>query len=397
VSDHIEPLPPVFLQRLGTDEYVPPRLDEQQRRAAWKVMERGPEDAARIGHALRDYWSSRLGTSAALRAINEEAAGPFFDVPPEATVDQAAADETFQSSDVVIDVHTHYMAEREDLYHRNAWQMKSFRRTRPEWWQGLEGMEFYSFAEYVRCVFLESETTVAVLTSPPADGTGAPFLTNQELAGTRELIDRFAGTGRLLNHLSVHPTDPAELERLEGWRDRFHPVAWKVYTLGRLASVDADYLRQPGTQWMLDDERTGIPFVERSRDLGIRRVCAHKGMSVKEPCGSPRDFGPVARMFPDMLFCAYHSGCEPDEEEGPYTEDTAHRSTNRLITSMRENGIGPGSNVYVDLGTVWFNLVTRPMEAAHLLGKLLLWVGEDNVLWGTDSIWYGPSSRSSTR
>ena len=27
--------------------------------------------------------------------------------------------------------------------------------------------------------------------------------------------------------------------------------------------------------------------------------------------------------------------------------------------------------------------------AAHLLGKLLRYVGEDNVLWGTDSIWYG--------
>src|SRR5205085_2124162 len=27
----------------------------------------------------------------------------------------------------------------------------------------------------------------------------------------------------------------------------------------------------------------------------------------------------------------------------------------------------------------------------HLLGKLLLYVGEDNVLWGTDNCWYGPS------
>jgi hypothetical protein len=27
--------------------------------------------------------------------------------------------------------------------------------------------------------------------------------------------------------------------------------------------------------------------------------------------------------------------------------------------------------------------------AAHLLGKLLVHVGPDNVLWGTDSIWYG--------
>jgi hypothetical protein len=30
-----------------------------------------------------------------------------------------------------------------------------------------------------------------------------------------------------------------------------------------------------------------------------------------------------------------------------------------------------------------------PEQAAHALGKLLVHVGEDNVLWGTDSIWYG--------
>lgn len=27
--------------------------------------------------------------------------------------------------------------------------------------------------------------------------------------------------------------------------------------------------------------------------------------------------------------------------------------------------------------------------AAHVVGKLLKYVGEDNVVWGTDSIWYG--------
>jgi hypothetical protein len=34
-------------------------------------------------------------------------------------------------------------------------------------------------------------------------------------------------------------------------------------------------------------------------------------------------------------------------------------------------------------------LLGRPEEAAHLLGKLLVHVGEDNVLWGTDAVFYG--------
>jgi uncharacterized protein len=42
-------------------------------------------------------------------------------------------------------------------------------------------------------------------------------------------------------------------------------------------------------------------------------------------------------------------------------------------------------------GSTWFLLLSRPQEAAHSLGKLLLHVGEDNIVWGTDSIWYGPA------
>ncbi len=30
-----------------------------------------------------------------------------------------------------------------------------------------------------------------------------------------------------------------------------------------------------------------------------------------------------------------------------------------------------------------------PTQAAHVLGKVLLAVGPDRVLWGTDSLWYG--------
>jgi hypothetical protein len=165
-----------------------------------------------------------------LRAINNEAGAQCYEVPAEATIDQAAANEAFGGDDVVIDVHTHYMADSEWLHRVAARQMSSYRHMMPDWWRGLDGVEFYSFAEYLRCVFLESETAVAVLTSPPPDETGVPFLTNEELAGTRELLDRLAGTGRLLNHLSIHPTVPESLETLEIWRDKYQSRLHGRYT-----------------------------------------------------------------------------------------------------------------------------------------------------------------------
>ena len=35
---------------------------------------------------------------------------------------------------------------------------------------------------------------------------------------------------------------------MEAWRDRFDPVGWKVYTLGKL--VDGDWV----STWRLDDD-----------------------------------------------------------------------------------------------------------------------------------------------
>ena len=45
--------------------------------------------------------------------------------------------------------------------------------------------------------------------------------------------------------------------------------------------------------------------------------------------------------------------------------------------------------MYAELGSTWQNLIAKPVEAQHAIGKLLLHLGPDRILWGTDSIWYG--------
>lgn len=392
--DERNPEIPSLLRRLSTDEYEAPRYDERQRRALEEVANQGPEAARKLRRRLADYWSSRMGTAAGLLALNEAFGVRCYDVPIEACSDQAAADEAFGGDEVVIDVQTHFMADHDELRRLAPAQIEGYRAWGPDWWSGLDDVTFYSFAEYLRCVFLQSETAVAVLTAPPADEHDRYFLTNQEMAGTRELLDRVAGTGRLLNHTVVDPSDPEALEKMETWRDQLHPVGWKVYTMGRRSAPDKVRGAKwtPGTEWMLDDERTGMPFLERARELGVVNICSHKGLSSLVDNGSPRDIGPCARAFPDLRFIVYHSGFEGvAADEGPYTPETADQGVNRLISSVERNGLGPGSNVYAELGTTWFCLIKRPIEAAHVLGKLLVAFGENNILWGTDAIWYGPS------
>jgi predicted TIM-barrel fold metal-dependent hydrolase len=181
--------------------------------------------------------------------------------------------------------------------------------------------------------------------------------------------------------------DPqAALDGMQELRAEHKIGAWKVYT------------HAGGPPWWLDDHEAGVApvgtaFLEQVREVGPKRVCVHKGFGSISPqqneYASPVDVGPAAKANPDIDFIVYHSGFESAGEEGPYTEETADVGVNRLITSARAAGIGPGGNIYAELGSTWRAVMSEPETAAHILGKLLAEFGPDNVVWGTDSIWYG--------
>ena len=71
------------------------------------------------------------------------------------------------------------------------------------------------------------------------------------------------------------------------------------------------------------------------------------------------------------------------------TPTAPNDGVDRLVKTVETAGIGPGGNVYAELGSTWYLILRRPAEAAHVLGKLLKSVGPDRIVWGTDSIWYG--------
>ena len=245
-------------------------------------------------------------------------------------------------------------------------------------------------AAWAALVFGASETAVALLTSTPGPA-GANVLENAQIAAVREVADRYAGSGHVLTHTIVHPNlGPAELDRMGEWSRTLRPSAWKVYTLAGPPTAAS-----PTGGWFLDDAEVGLPFLARVRELGPRIVCAHKGIGGPVPdasvaAASPRDVGPAAAAFPDLAFVVYHSGYErnPHGAEDAFDPITP-TGVDRLVASARAHGIGPGANVYAELGSTWFLVLRRPVEAAHVLGKLLAQLGPERILWGTDSTWYG--------
>ncbi len=47
------------------------------------------------------------------------------------------------------------------------------------------------------------------------------------------------------------------------------------------------------------------------------------------------------------------------------------------------------SNVFAELGSTWRYAMRDPDSAAHIIGKLVKHIGEHNVIYGSDCIWYG--------
>lgn len=375
----------------STDEFDPLPPDVAECRARQQALERILGLAPRLGLTPDDHLFDRRGTAVALRALDAAHGGGFYPLDQATESDPEAAAAAFAGGAPVVDVQTHFIDP--DRWQRpSSGALAGFLQMVDEerWAAGVDPRRIDA-AEWASLVFGTSETAVALLTSTPGSAEDN-VLTNPQIAAAREVMDRYAGTGRVLTHTIVHPNaGPEELEQMPAWRQELRPSGWKVYTL-----YGPPTAASPTGGWFLDDEEVGLPFLERVLEIGPRVVAAHKGLGgpipdASVPAASPRDVGPAAKAFPDIDFVVYHSGYErdPGHQEGPYDPGAPGPGVDRLVASVTEAGLGPGDNVYAELGSTWYLMLRRPAEAAHVLGKLLVALGPERILWGTDSIWYG--------
>jgi hypothetical protein len=380
-----------LLAAKSTDEFAPLPESPAHHEAGARFAERVTTIAAKLNVDGKDHAFDRRGTAAALRALNAAHGVTYYAVDEAAETDEDAAAAVFSGRAPVVDVQTHFIDPRR-WDRPSAAPLAGFLQMvdAVRWGDGVDPHHIDA-AEWATLVFGTSETAVALLTSTPGSATDN-VLTNAQIAAARDVVARYASSGRVLTHTIVHPNlGPAEIEQMPEWRAQLSPSGWKVYTLYGPPTASS-----PTGGWFLDDQEVGMPFLEQVRALGPKVVAAHKGLGGPIPhasvaAASPRDIGPAAAAYPDIDFVVYHSGYErnPEGEEGAYDPSGPHDGVDRLVASVETVGIGPGGNVYAELGSTWFLMLRRPAEAAHVLGKLLRALGPERILWGTDSIWYG--------
>jgi len=367
--------------RTGSNGEFEPRAFSKLDRVAEETFHGvAAEKAKRLGVSRRDFVSSSMGTATALWVINQ-VYGCSSDGDTRFQVDggmmeDAGACEPLEGDEFIFDVQTHHVNPSGAWRDGGGFEDSLFGFPQARCGE-TDFVDCFDADHYIREVFVNSDTAVAALSQVPAVPGNNPLET-AEAAATRELVNRMADSQRLIIHGIVVPDRGAEqLDGMQALKEEQKIAAWKVYT-------------QFGG-WRLDDEAIGIPFIEKARELDVKLVCAHKGLSqfgLDPSVSSADDIGVVAPMFPDVDFLVYHSGFEVNVPEGPY-DQTSVQGVDTLVRAVLENEIGKQGNVYAELGSTWRFLMTQPDAAAHVLGKLLLHLGEDRILWGTDSIWYG--------
>ena len=388
---------PVKLDTATNGECLPRPLPRHLEHVNAEARETATRHAKKLNVSRREFLVSLTGAATCLLTMNRVNAGigksgGVFELPSEASLDVAAAEAHLGKREFIFDIQTHHFDPHTEWTQPTPWS-EAIRET-----AGTTGCNVLPDEEFgymtctdarafVREIFMDSDTDAAVLSFVPTAEEKMP-LSYEEASATRQLVNAMDGHHRLLLHGRIIPNLDGDLERMEEVLEDWDIAAWKTYT---------QYGPTGDSGWWLDDDEVGAAFMERVRASGVKTVCCHKGLPLPFPLmgennlkyKSARDVGPAAKRYPDVNIIVYHSAFDPDLPEREFTPGAPRSGVDTLVQSVLDAGLEPGHNVYAELGSTWHDIMRDPDQAAHTLGKLLKYVGEDNIVWGTDCIFYG--------
>ena len=265
----------------------------------------------------------------------------------------------------VIDAHVHdWDASEENIIHEGGEQFiqcfydyhTAFTPEDRQW--TLDEYRKYSDERMVQDLFRDGHADMAIF-QPTYLGEfyESGFNTIEDNAElTEKYPERFVLNGRF------DPRDgEAGLEELERQKAEHDVKGVKLYT----AEWKGD-----SKGWRLDSEES-FEYLEKCSELGITNIHTHKGPTIRplnRDAFDVADVDDAATSFPELNFIVEHVGF-------PRFDDFAHIATQE-------------TNVYGGLAVVAPMALARPRKFGEIMGELLYWVGEDNLLFGSDyALW----------
>jgi predicted TIM-barrel fold metal-dependent hydrolase len=384
---------PIPARIASNEEFIPPPQSPEQKEYEARVLSISERAARRQGVSRRDFLRSGSGFAAALMALNQ-VFGHCYEVDAAELEDPKAFAEKWPKDQFIFDVQTHHVDVSQKWYDDtpDGKAIQSFfRALRPQ--PNVEdSLDLLNRAHYVKEIFGDSDTVMAIISGVPSRNWDKNPLPPDQMVATRKYVNDLAGSQRVLSHGLLRPNlGQKEMEEMERQVKELKIDAWKMYTGAELGEK----------AWFMDDEKVAYPFWEKTKKLGVKNLCVHKGLPLgffNEKACTPLDLEKAAKDWPDLNFIVYHSGFRGfgliaggrgEKVKDPKTDDPQEIPwISDIFRILKKNP--KIKNIYFELGSTFGQLsAMRPDTCLHMLGQMIQTAGADHVLWGTDSIWGG--------
>ena len=390
---------PIPVQSVSSDEFMPAPQSVRQKQFEARIKALGSELSKHLGMNRRRFFQTSSGMAAAFLAMNETF-GPLFGVTRAEAATPEQADERAKalSGQFIMDMHTHFL--------RPGTRIMTFVNQRKAvgkagWNPGLsqkeQTIDDLMFQNYLKEIYLDSDTKVACISGAPSEVPEDWFLTNKMKADARAQVNSIAGTKRMFSRAIFTPGYDGWMEAIDRDIETLRPDSMKGYTIGD--NTNKNMSKHP---WHLDDEKLVYPAYAKFLKAGIKNVCVHKGLFPESVAKDfphllqycdVRDVAKAAKDWPQLNFIVYHGGYR--YAGGGRAEDAwaQFEKTGRIdwITDLADiPGKHGVKNVYADVGQLFAQTtMAEPRLAAVMMGQLIKGMGADHVCWGTDAIWTG--------
>jgi hypothetical protein len=445
-ADVAEPLrSPIPTRMISNGEYMPVSQTEKQKRVEARVEELADDASKKLAIDRRKFLRSSGGMAATLLAMNE-VFGRFFNVSLAELFEPAAYAAAAPPKDLfVFDDQLHFvrgsrpspsglraiaqgpssaLTIKSNPFNPKG-QLDELGQAWSVWNPALVGLPIDSgyahITQFIKDVYLDSQVTIGLLSNVTASGVQiegerrAPknaqeaqlgeVLTAAQTAAARNFVNEISGSTRMLCHGLLY-VGKGNLQWIQEQTDKNEPDSWKGYNISNAAKVDND----PNSlmkQWRHDDEDVAYPTFEliqknyeklKGRRPGFNNICVHKGLAPGPPDplrGHPGDMPKAAKDWPKLNFITYHACIQPnfflaDTLTDIKAEKLRGGVPNIAWTTEYAQLVKDFPNCYAEIGTTWASsVVTFPTVAAHILGQLMKFMGEDRIVFGSDSVWYG--------
>jgi predicted TIM-barrel fold metal-dependent hydrolase len=396
-ADEVAFRSPVPTQIVSNGEYNPLPQTGDQVKVENLIKEMGDYQAKRHGMDRRSFLATSAGMATAFLAMNK-VFGPVFDVSEAEAGDMEMSDYRAAqlSNQFIFDDQTHFIRDdfkQEGLLGLTKWAVGA--KVNPDINSAPMTLSRYKMENYLKEIFLDSDTKISLLSGAPFDDPSWWLLSNDAIQNACRAVNKMAGSTRMLGHTVITPKYPNWMDEVDRGIEELHPVSWKSYTIG-------DPFGPSKYAWKLDDEKLMYPFYEKAINAGINTICIHKGLMPRDyekafagtwEHATVNDVGQAAKDWPGMNFVIYHSALRPWLAEDPTDTLNEFMKTGYIPWSTdlaripEKYGV---NNVYGEIGSTFASTaVTNPRFCAAFIGQMVNMMGPERVVWGTDSVWYG--------